>query len=93
MVEGASAPHTEVQPLEHLHSTHVNDICARRARSECRRHKLVHRKLIALIAAECETVSDSAVDEGDDRHQHIAVDDGYLHNTDRTDEDRRTTRI
>ena len=93
MVEGASEPHTAVQPLEHLHSTHLNNICARRTGSECRRHQLVHRELIALIAAECEIVSDSAVDERDDRHQHIAVDDGYLHNTDRSDEHRRTTRI
>ena len=81
------------RPLENLHSTHLNNICARRTGSECRRHQLVHWELIVLITAECEVVAHSAVDERDDCHQNIAVDDGYLDNTDRSDEHRRTTRI
>jgi len=93
MVEGASKRDAALQPLEHLHSTHLNDIRARRTGSECRRYQLVHRELIALIAAEREVVSDSAVDQRDDRHQHVAVNHGYLHDTDRANENRRGTRV
>ena len=93
MVEGASEPHTAVQPLEHLHSTHLNNICARRTGSECRRHQLVHWELIVLITAECEVVTHPTVDERDECHQNIAVDHGDLHDTDRADERRRGTRV